>query len=323
MILLTRPTAGTATELLKRRVGRVVTRARRAVLPVFGPPGPQAVAASLRRGLRTEGLNFELNPRRLAAGERVVGVLSDLEALAEAIEWRRGGAGRRLVAGPNLVVMPSDAPELMTAPEIDVCVVPSDWVRRRYEEDSPELQGRIAVWPAGVDASYWAPRAPSDAGRRALVYVKAVEGQRNPDDEEVDAAVDALGRHGFAADLVRYGKVHPRAYRAALRAAGVMVVFTPTESQGLAQVEAWATDVPTLVWSCGRLEYRGKVYRGSSSPYLSEATGREFTDAEALDRLLAGWDELRTTLRPREWVLENMTDAACARAYWSLAHEAL
>jgi hypothetical protein len=280
------------------------------------PRGPEAVLASLQRGLPAEGIEFTLNPRRLGS-EGVVGVLSDLDALATAIEWRRGRPDRRLLAGPNLVILPSDEPELMTAPEIDLCLVPSEWVKRLYEEDSPELQGRVAVWPAGVDPSYWTPGEPS---RRALVYVKRVDGQRNIQDVEVARVRTTLEHAGFDVVLLEYGSFKPSAYRSALQRADLMVFFSPTESQCLALVEAWAADVPTLVWRCGRLEYKGCVYEGSSAPYLSAATGATFFGD--FEDLIARWEELRRSFRPREWVLQNMTDAVCARAYRDLASEA-
>lgn len=280
------------------------------------PRGPEAVLASLKRGLAGEGIEYTLNPRRLE-GSNVVGVLSDLDALATAIAWRRGGSDRRLVAGPNLVVLPSDEPELMTAPEIDVCLVPSEWVKRLYEEDSPDLRGRVAVWPAGVDPDYWTPGEPS---RRALVYVKRLDGQQNVEDAEVAGVRSALESAGFEVVPLEYGTFKPSAYRSALRGAALMVFFSPTESQCLALVEAWATDVPTLVWNCGRLEYKGRMYEGSSAPYLSTATGAAFSGD--FEELIARWDELRPGFRPREWVLENMTDAVCARAYRHLASEA-
>jgi glycosyltransferase involved in cell wall biosynthesis len=276
------------------------------------PRGPEAVLASLERGLAGEGIGFVVNPRRLGSSN-VVGVLSDLDRLATAIEWRRGGSDRRLLAGPNLVVLPSDEPSLMTAPEIDLCLVPSEWVKALYEEDSPDLRGRVAVWPAGVDPAYW---APAEAQRRAVVYVKRLDGQENVSDAELAGVASALEGAGFDVVRLDYGSFKPRAYRDALRGAELMVFFSPTESQCLGLVEAWAADVPTLVWDCGRLEYKGRVYRGSSAPYLSPATGATFGD---FDELIVRWDELRSGFRPREWVLENMTDAVSARAYRDLA----
>jgi glycosyl transferase family 1 len=305
----------------RRAIGSALGAARR--LRGGAPQrGPHAVLSSLCRGLVALGLPFEHNPRRIGAAE-TVGVISDLDALAAAIAWRRASPRRRLVAGPNLVILPSDAPELMTAPEIDLCLVPSDWVRDAYERDAPSLAGRIAVWPAGVDPTFWAPATRSRGdGRRALLYRKDLAGQRNASDELVSGARAALEEAGFAVASVVYGTFERADYRAMLQEADVVVFFSPTESQCLALVEAWAADVPAVVWSCGRVDYRGRVFDSSSAPYLAPANGRWFSDVTELAALLDEWDALRADLRPRDWVLENMTDEHCARAYWVLAHEA-
>jgi hypothetical protein len=280
------------------------------------------VLSSLCRGLAALRLPFEHNPRRFGAAE-TVGVISDLDALAAAIAWRRASPHRRLVAGPNLVILPSDAPDLMTAPEIDVCLVPSDWVRDVYEHDAPALAGRLAVWPAGVDATFWAPAARSPGSvRQALLYRKDLAGQRNASNELISEARATLERAGFAVTYVAYGTYERADYRAMLHDADVVVFFSATESQCLALVEAWAADVPTLVWSCGQMHYRGRVFKSSSAPYLAPANGRWFSDVAGLAALLKEWDGVRADLAPREWVLEHMTDEQCARAYWSLAHDA-
>jgi glycosyltransferase involved in cell wall biosynthesis len=318
LVLLTRaPDRGRGAKVLRRaRSARVA--AQRARHGEFGPRGPQAVATSLVRGLTELGVPFVVDPPRLD-GARTIGVLSDLEALRAGISWRREGSGRRLVVGPNLVVLPSDEPELMAAPEIDAIAVPSRWVRELYEADTPGLQGRIAVWPAGVDPARWRPPIPAEPrGRRALMYVKALNGDEMALEAAVEAAGSALAAAGFRTTRLSYGGITPRAYRRALAAADVLVFFSPSESQCLAQVEAWATDVPTLVWARGRLEYRGRVYSSSSAPYLSSATGAAFADGDELAALLVGWDELAAGFAPRRWVLENMTDAISARIYRDL-----
>lgn len=303
---------------MRRRLDRAVGVAR----PEHGPRGPDAVLASLLHGLRAQRHALSLNPRRLKGSGGAVGVLANVDALSEAIAWRRESEHGRLLAGPNLVVLPSDAPKLMMAPEIDVCLVPSEWVKRLYEEDTPALRGRIAIWPAGVNTDYWRPDATSkhDA-RRALIYAKHVQGQRNATEAEVHDASQALAARGFRVRVLRYGSLRPRDYRAALRNADVLVFFSPTESQCLALVEAWSVGTPTLVWACGRLNYKGRTYSGSSAPYLTADTGVAFRDSVELESLLAQWEEMRPQFRPRAWVLENMSDEICARQYWQLAHE--
>jgi hypothetical protein len=279
------------------------------------------VASSLTRGLQQLGTEFGLNPRRLQGAE-TLGVLSGLDALAEGLELRRRGEVGRLIAGPNLVVLPSDAAELMSAPEIDWCVVPSQWVKELYERDLPDLAGRVAIWPAGVDAAYWSPGRERERGRpRALVFRKFAPGQTNAPEAEVQEACAHLRANGFATTTLSYGRFDRRTYRRALRASDLAVYFGTSESQGIALVEAWSAGVPTLVRRCESLSYRNRSFPCSAAPYLTGSTGALFSDAAELGSLLESWGELSAGFDPRGWVLGNMTDEISARSYLALALE--
>jgi hypothetical protein len=283
-----------------------------------GNRGPSAVAKSLTHGLDLLGAQYDVNPRRVSRVE-TLGVLSGLDALAEGIALRRCGVAGRLIAGPNLVVLPSEAEELMSAREIESCLVPSAWVKELYERDCAALAGRVVIWPAGVDAGYWSPPAGAQpAGRHAVVFRKAVTGQANASDREVQEACALLGARGFATTLLRYGTFTPRAYRRILRSSELVVYLGASESQGLALVEAWSANVPTLVRRFEELRYQGRVIRCSAAPYLSPNTGAFFADLQELGSLLDRWAELRASFEPRAWVLANMTDEVCARSYLAL-----
>jgi hypothetical protein len=285
--------------------------------------GPEAVLASLTTGLNRLGKPFRLNPSGLR-GTTVVGVLSGLDALEAAIRWRRQSSQRRLLVGPNVAALPSVAPALMTAPEIDLCVVASEWVKGEFERDSPELIGRIGIWPAGVDVERWRPdgAAPRQI-RRAVMFVKRLANhtsERVFDDAMLDAAWKALRGAGLEVTVLRYGQFAPDGFARALDGAELVVCFGYSETQGMALAEAWAMDVPTLVWNGGRTRWREHTYESSPAPYLSAATGAEFRTIEELHALVDRWDSLRPGFAPRDWVLSNMTDEICAQSYWDLAH---
>jgi glycosyltransferase involved in cell wall biosynthesis len=254
----------------------------------------------------------------------VVGVLSDLDALEAAIRWRRGAPQRRLLVGPNVAALPSFAPALMTAPEIDVCVVPSEWVKREFERDSPDLIGRLAVWPAGVDVERWRPDGgPPGQTRRAVMFVKRLANhttERAFDDAMLDATRQGLERAGVEVMTLKYGHFGPDAFARALDGAELMVCFGCSETQGMALAEAWAMDVPTLVWNGGNTTWREHTYQSSPAPYLSAATGAEFRTIDELQALLERWDSPGPGFEPRDWVLANMTNVICAQWYWDLAH---
>jgi glycosyltransferase involved in cell wall biosynthesis len=246
-------------------------------------------------------------------------VLSDLRALAQGIELRRGGTVSRLIVGPNLLELPSEAEELMSAPEIDAVVVPSEWIRKVYELDCPALAGRVALWPAGVDTGYWSPaRRQRRRAPRAFVFHKAREVTRSPG-HEAKAAAEQLRERGFDVTVLLYGRFTQRGYRSILRECDLGVVFGHSESQGLALAEAWSVGVPTLVRTYPEVPIGGRTFACSAAPYLSASTGAFFADAQQLASLLDRWRELAPDLDPRGWVLANMTDEICARAYLALA----
>ena len=280
--------------------------------PLAEYSGHPAVTRSLVHGLRAIAADFNFNPKDLREVGEIVHVPSGHLALRQAIRLRRSGRIRRLLAGPNLVVLPSDKPALIGAPEIDLLVTNSSWVRQMYLTEMPRLADHCAIWPAGVDTELWQNHAVSTASRRILIYAK------NAPDPLVAECADEARAAGFDVALVRYGRYTPAEYRAALGRARYVVYMSAWESQGLALVEAWSCDVPTLVWNPGYVLLKGKTYRTSAAPYLTERTGRLFHDPTALGELLRSG--LRNaTFAPRQWVLENMSDEVCARALLALA----
>ena len=269
--------------------------------------GHPAVTRSLVEGLRRLGVPATYNPQDPRDIAPVVVVLCNVDALRQAIAWRREGRITRLMAGPNLVVLPHEADGILLSPEIDYCLVPSEWVGIAYQQEAPSLRDRIRVWAAGVDAEWWAP-GKRCRGNRALVYWKS-EPQ-----EFFDRVVQVVERAGLAADVMRYGTYTREEYRAKLARADVAIFISRSESQGLALAEAWSMDLPTLVWDPGELVYNGRRYDPvSSCPYMTDATGLRWKSFDELEHLLTRkvWAELR--FAPRVWVLENMTDELCAQ----------
>jgi hypothetical protein len=267
--------------------------------------GHVAVTRSLVEGLNRLQLPASYNPATLREVAPTVVVLSGIDALEQAIAWRRKRWIDCLMAGPNLVVLPHEANGILKSPEIDYRIVPSEWVGAAYEQDAPILNGSIRVWPAGVDENYWAPLGQGD-GSRALIYWKT-EPQ-----EFFDAVVNVAERAGFTVDTVRYGAYVREEYKEKLSRAGIAIFISRSESQGIALAEAWAMNVPTLAWDPGELTYEGRRYDPvSSCPTLTEKTGQRWKDFGDLERALANLDWAATTA-PRDWVLNNMTDERCA-----------
>ena len=110
--------------------------------------------------------------------------------------------------------------------------------------------------------------------------------------------------------MIRYGNYSKEGYLDHLRKADCMIMVGTTESQSLAQFEAWSVNVPTLVFSRDHREYKGKIYKASSSPFLNPQLGFFFRDAAELAAILA--NKTIFALNPREYILRNHTDKLSA-----------
>ena len=110
--------------------------------------GPEMVEKSLFSGLKELSTEFSVNADLPADS---VCVLSGIETLKWAIRAKRQGKIKSIVAGPNIVITPNDAGEVLKSPEIDKIIVPSEWVKDFYLSLAPELSSKIFVWAAGVE----------------------------------------------------------------------------------------------------------------------------------------------------------------------------
>jgi len=274
--------------------------------------GPSAVARNLVKGLEKIGANFNYNPAGLKdVGETVV-VLSDLYALSQAIQWKREGRIKRLLAGPNLVILPSDCKELITVKEIDIYLVNSNWTYQMYITDAPELLGRCVAWPTGVDIDFWTPKTNHLNSKQILIF------QKNGPSDLTDSCKKLIKSLGYNVIEIVYGKYKPSEYLQKLHTAEMEVFFSKSESQGIALLEAWAANVPTLVWNRGYMTYKGRDWTASSAPYLSDETGLFFRDFETFESAFIRWEKTKDNFNARKWVLENMSDEISAKKLYEL-----
>ena len=306
------------TEYLKK-LGRPVKR-------FFHPPqiwrlglnlpyrGHYGVTRSLVEGFKKTLIPHIYNPQQLINIDDVVVVLSGLDALRQAIGWKRKGRIHRLLAGPNLMLLPSQYPELWGS-EVDVCLVPSKWISAVYEQDLPTLQGRCAIWPAGVDTEYWKPSEATIQTKTALFYVKENDGPFS----NIHSFSEMIEQHGYSVEWIHVGRYTPEQYREALCNCEFLVGFSHVESQGLAWAEAWAMDKPTLLWSNTKFSIQGKACESSTAPWLTNATGRFFSNLTDFANLLDQIANLKLSMEPRKWVLDNMSDNVCAGQLLKLA----
>jgi len=264
--------------------------------------GHPAVTRSLITGLKKLGAEFNYNPKKIKeVGETVI-VLSGVAVLRQAIKLKRRGKIKKLLAGPNLMVFSNEFNNILSAKEIDTCLVPSDWVRIAYEEDAPQLNGRIKIWPAGVDENFWQPDNTHQKNK-IIVY------QKNAPQELTEKVLEKLKILNLNPIKIIYGKYSADDFKKALQESSLAIFLSRSESQGIALQEAWAMNVPTLCWQPSELTINGRKYSTfSSCPYLSESTGKIWQTIDELENMLIDYKNTKTLFTPRSWVESNLTD---------------
>ncbi len=298
------------------------SRVRRLVKPgaplpaVSKYPGHYALVRSVVEGLRAIDADFNFNPDRMSALARVVYAPAN-EALRQAIALKQDGRIDYLVAGPVNALFVDESGGILRAPEIDRVIVAHAWQAEFYR-DSPALVAKSRQCPCGVDADRWKP-TPGAAKDGALLYWKSGDESFC---EQVERVVRACGLEPRRVRSLHgeHAIFSPDDYRALLDRSVIGVFLSTFETQGLALLEAWSMDVPTLAWDPqGPAVWRGRQFQSrSSAPYLTPSTGRLWRTIDDLEPTLRGALADRAAFRPREWVLANMTDAICSAALFAL-----
>lgn len=274
--------------------------------------GHYGVTRSLIQGLQRTNAYYNYNPLLRSNLHKNVVVLSNLEALKQAIRLKQQGYIKKLLAGPNLVILPSDASELIGAPQIDLSIVNSVWTRDMYASNLPVIAPRLTIWPAGIDETFWKPQKNTKE-KLLLFYYKT--GPKTLYEHTKKISEQA----GFTIKEISYGSYTKEHYRSLLDQAQALVIFSESESQGLALFEAWSMNVPTFVWNQGYslVGKHTKTFPTSAAPYLSEQTGTMFqTEADFINVIHAfqsmGQGNQRYPYHPRLWILNHGTDTHAA-----------
>ncbi len=268
--------------------------------------GPDAVADSLVRGLREHSVPFEIDPVRPRF--KTVHVLSGIDALRTAIEWKKAGKIERLIAGPALVVDPCEYEEIICSPEIDVILQPAEWVKAYVSSKKPEIAEKIKIWAAGSQV----PDQQSDRSGPWIIYSK------NFGDEHLAEIESILTRYGQHFKTVRYGTFTRAEFYAYLSKTPAMIYLSRSESQGIALQEAWLRDVPTLVLTSGEMRYKEDSWPDSAinAPYLTPELGAFFEVSQLPDMI----GEIKR-IRPRDAAVRQFSDKASAAAYLEILNE--
>lgn len=252
-------------------------------------------------GLRRLGREVVRNSFERDTRYDLAWVYKDPRALAWALEEKSAGRIAKVIAGPLVATLPSEAGGVLLDPRVDAWIFQSGWIRDLFLREAPVTRPAY-VYFAGVDSDLWQPVPGTEEPRDILIYRKTVENDAYP------AVIQALDARGLRASEVRYGSYTIEDYQKALSGARAVIFLSRTETQGLAMFEAWSMGVPTLHWDPGEMHYLGKKYPGASSCYyLTPECGRRFETPAQLDAQLDALLAETGSLRPRETILRRFT----------------
>jgi hypothetical protein len=296
LVLLTRRPRLLSFETLKAAIKKILNQSR----------GPQSVLRSLKRGLQKLNFPYRVNVKPQPGD--TVHVLSSVHALRYAIDLKKKGLIDQLVAGPNLMIIPSDHDRILASPEIDKILTVSDWTRDFYAAALPEVSNKIEIYPSGVQI----PKRINLKDRKGAVVFKKVT------EEKIFKTVEKeLDMRNIPYTTFFYGSFDQEEYFAALEKAEFMVYLQEVESQGIALQEAWARNVPTLVWNKGTFTYpTGQTVTGNiAAPFLTEHTGMFFAGAEEFPSTLTLFLLRLPTFSARQYCEHYLSDKATAETY--------
>jgi|GEM_PF-326431 len=266
--------------------------------------GHSGVTSSVLRGLKKLGIPMNYNPHTIEEVGDHIFVLVDIPALQQAIELKRLGRIKTLIAGPNILSNPNEYDHILGFPEIDWYIAPCNWARECNCEQEPGIQGKTAIWHAGVDTEYWHPKQEKPQTKTMLVYWKT-------EPESFCVEIESLlHENGWKTKRLQYGTYAQEQYKQLLQEVDAAIFISVSESQGIALAECWAMNVPTLVWNPGSAFIYNRWLPVSSAPYITNKTGLLWQTINDLDLILKNFNSLKEQFNPREWVINYMTDSS-------------
>jgi hypothetical protein len=270
--------------------------------------GPDVVDDSLLKGLKELNFSYKHNVKDTEIrSDDTIYINRNIEALRWAIEAKKNGKVKKLVAGPNFVVLPHEHGGVVCDPFVDKIIVPASWVKDLWLSIKPELKDRLVIWPAGVDL-YPVRDQIKDI---VLVY------QKNADPVLLQNVVGLLREKNILYEIVTYGSYEHEKYVSLLDRSKAVIFLSQSESQGIAMCEAWMKNVATLVWNRGFWEYGTHVWKDEkiSAPYLTEQCGRFFKDFEDLKNIVDDFLTNVGVFSPRKYAESHFSNKVTAEKF--------
>jgi hypothetical protein len=181
----------------------------------------------------------------------------------------------KFVFGPNIHIEKNYNQQYIDHPE-NVFLVPSEWVVKVAQKYLKHTQ--IRVFPYGIQI----PNSQSlHKLNQIVVYLKG-DTKSVITQNDIHLIEQFALTENFQIKYFHYGMYKKGRYFQALKNSRFAIWLGGTESQGLALLEAWSFDLPTLVrrkntWT----DHDGEIFSAEAAPYLNRLRGM-YTAGESL-----------------------------------------
>lgn len=268
--------------------------------------GPGVVVQNLKAGL-AELSDIEVYDNRVD--------VDGYHGALQMIPWIGSLNPAKTVYGPNLFVIPNEAPHICSFAQR--MIVPSEWVYRLYKRFQILSDTEIDIWPVGVNTKRWIPDETKKP-MSCLVYFKG----RNSG--VLWQALRILTDRNIPHEVFTYGSYQEEDLLAATKKHTFAILVTNTESQGMAYMQILSAGLPCFVFDMPTWFYLQDPTiqcPATSVPYFDERCGMKFEGSvtnELIDMKFELFLESLPNYNPRDYILENFTLAKCAQNYYNL-----
>lgn len=184
---------------------------------------------------------------------------------------------------------------------INFILVPSEWVRKLFvSEDSSLCQKVISfAWPC-YEYKIIQNNHAKEIPKKCLIYDKSA-GFDSDNDYSIliNNLTNILLTRGIKVTNIKYKHYNNEDYLKQLSETDMMVYLSNQETQGLAQMQAWRNNVPTITYDRGFAKWSDVLCPGSSVPYYNESVGEKFNEISNFEATLDLFMKNYNTYKPQ------------------------
>lgn len=238
------------------------------------------------------------------------------------------------IFGPHFSVFPEEHDMKKIQHTHTIYIQPSNWasdVWKNHANMKPNIN--IQTLPFGVNTERFKPIKPIHERTEIFIYYK----HRHPDEiHYIFEYFEKMNLHIRAHDeltdinnntirVFNYTTGYDEEdYLYILKNARCGIWIDAHESQGFALEEALSCDVPLIVWNIHTMNQElNSTYDAlpaTTIPYWNETCGEVFYTKDQFEETFKTFIEKNTTYRPREFILENLSQEKCEKRLIDLIH---